>query len=33
MAVRRMGMLRMSVRMMKTLTVKMERVTLIDKGR
>jgi len=32
MAVRRMGMLGVSVREMKTLTVKMETVTLIGKG-
>jgi hypothetical protein len=33
MAVRRMGMLGISVRNMKTLTVKMETVALIGKGR
>jgi hypothetical protein len=33
MAVKRMGMLGMSVRKMKALTVKMEKVTLIGKGR
>jgi hypothetical protein len=33
MAVKRMGMLGVSVRMMKTLTLKMETVTLIGKGR
>jgi hypothetical protein len=32
MAVQRMGMLRVSVREMKVLTVKMETVTLIGKG-
>jgi hypothetical protein len=32
-AVRRMGMLRVTVRKIKALTVKMERVTLIGKGR
>jgi hypothetical protein len=33
MAVERIGMLGFSVRMMKALTVKMETVTLFDKGR
>ena len=33
MALKRMGMLRMSVRKMKTLTVKIESVKLIGKGR
>jgi len=33
MAVKRMGMLEMSVRTMKALTVKMDTVTLIGKGR
>jgi len=32
MAVKRIGMLGVSVRKMKTLTMKMERVTLIGKG-
>jgi len=32
MAVKRMGLLRVSVRKMKALTVKMEAVTLVDKG-
>ena len=33
MTMKRMGMLEVSVRKMKTLTVKMETVTLIGKGR
>jgi hypothetical protein len=33
MAVRRMGLLEVSMRKMKTLSVKMETVTLIDEGR